>query len=229
MRKSPLIHTNVSNLNYWVIRLNQGYLSFLIISMLLILLASGWKDILAKGVSHRSILFFFVSWIVLSFMHISTDGITVSFELPFLVGTACAGLWALRQPVVRVHVITAGLLIGMFDFLLLELNGYLPWFLTYNSVTDMAIFAAAFALMTGFQAVQQFISLSLGLTSAELLHQLPQHAKGMPVHLGGAGFQDHWWLIFGLTRLCSVGFEYGYKYTVRTAKLWLDRRKEWRK
>lgn len=229
MRKSPLIHTNYSILNCWVIRLNPGYLSFLLISMFLILLSSGWKDILAKGLSRFIIFFFFAGWIMLSFFHISVEGVTVSLELPFLIAVAFAGLRSLRQPILLAHVISAGLLIGMFDFLLLELDGYMPWFSFGGSLTETVVFPAAISLMTGLRVIQQFVCLSLGLSAGEILHQVLRYSKGMPIHLGGAGFQDHWWMTFGLTRICSVVFEYGCKYSVRMAKLWFNRRKEWRK
>lgn len=96
--------------------MNPGYLSLILISVILILLASGWKDILIKGATHKALMLFFISWFTsLSFtVHAGTAKINLVFAVIALWSSALAA--KAGGMLYKLHLLSAGLLLGSVYF-----------------------------------------------------------------------------------------------------------------
>lgn len=186
--------------------MNPGYLSFILICVVLILLASGWKDILFRGFSRTSILLFFVGWLVFGAVRFSFRDLHIQGTLPFLLLLSLAGTWKMKTFIQRGHVWSAGLMLGLVDVLMRELEG---WSALAHSVslTHSALIIALLAIVMGRSPLWQFIAISAGLVLAELLFGW-LHRGSLPGRLaGGAQFADHWWYTFCLARGLTVAGE----------------------
>lgn len=189
--------------------MNPGYLSYVLISMLLILLASGWKDILFHGVTRTSILLFFVGWIPASFIQLSLGGVTVSLVIPFLLAACLGGSWKMDTILQRGHVWSAGILLGLFDLIMRELDGWNLIPPQYNPAAYSALALAVLAAVMARGPLWQFIALSVGLVTAELLYAWLNRTSLGARTVGGPAFSDHWWYALCLARGLTVLAESG--------------------
>lgn len=209
--------------------MNPGYLSYLLISIVLILLASGWKDILLRGISHKTILLFFILWLPASFLRFRFYGQSMQGVLPLLAVTAAAGTLALGKLRLQLHVWTSGILLGMFDLILLEMSDWLPVFTFLLPAADSALVLAFIAMLLGRAPLWQLTALTGALLIGETFHRFLHATSGTKAVWGGPGFQDRWWLVVCLTRGLTVTFEYGWRTVSGMVKGLYGRRKEWRK
>jgi hypothetical protein len=212
-----------------VIHVNPGLLSFLLISIAMILFASGWKEELARGISHKVILLFFVCWIFFSFFHIPFfAGYQVNLTylvLAALIGSILVSCASLSQ---SVQLLSLGLLLGSVYFLLWQLYSIDPVMIIYRPTIDISITLSIIAALMIRHPLHQIAALSIGLTVGDGLFHWFQHGMG-PVVLGGPLFQDQWWLTVMSTRLLSETCSYLFKGCKGAAQLWCERRKEWRR
>ncbi|RAU94739.1 hypothetical protein [Paenibacillus sp. YN15] len=185
--------------------MNPGYLSLVLISVTMILLASGWKDILLPGIPRAGILAFFVGWMIAALFSVELERAEIQFTLPYLLLCAAAATRSLKAPLLRAHVWVCGLLLGAFDCLLRELGGWAALAPQGHAWLNEAAVIAVITLLLGRGALWQWIALSVGLTVSEALF-FWFHQETASV-AGGAAFADHWWLLLCLTRGLSVLLE----------------------
>lgn len=185
--------------------MNPGYLSLLFISVWLILLASGWKDILLPGASRLGILAFFAGWLLSAMISVRLVGLELQATVPYLLLCAAAATLTIPYPLARANLWLCGLLLGTFDCLMRELNGW-----TLLAPGDRPGLSAALAMsiltiLLGRGALWQGVAISVGLVASEALY-VWLHREAVH-NLGGAAFADHWWLLFCMTRGLSVILE----------------------
>lgn len=185
--------------------MNPGYLSLVLISVTMILLASGWKDILLPGIPLAGLLAFFTGWLIAAMFKVEWGGMEVQFTLPYLLICAAVVTGILKTPLLRAHVWVCGLLLGTFDCLLRELGGWAAVAPQGHAWLNGALIIAVITLLLGRGALWQWIALSIGLTVSEALYVW--FHRDSASFAGGAAFADHWWLVLCLTRGLSVLLE----------------------
>lgn len=208
--------------------MNPGYLSLLAISISLILLASGWKDILLRGISHRAVLLFFVGWIVCSFVKMDWNGMAIYGVIVFVPLYAWAVLWRAPAGFAQFQLLASSVLLGVFHFVLLELNGFVPWLDFSNPMLEMALITAVLVMLISRQPRLQFLVVSFGLVLGEALFVGTHLTEGQMPRLGGPVFQDRWWLTFVFARTMTILLEYAWKGSVGLIRSWSKRSREWR-
>lgn len=208
--------------------MNPGYLSYVLMSIMLILLASGWKDILFRGFSRTSILLFFVGWIPLSLIRVPLWGsLQVGLSAVFLLALILWATAGIRGIMSKLHVWSSGILLGMFEFLMLELNGWNMLLDHAGPFLNSGVVLAFLTMLLGRRARWQFVALSVGLLSADFIHGWIHRDAAAFIVIGGASFSDHWWYAFCLARGVTVTFEQAFRFLLSSAKLWANRRNEW--
>lgn len=209
--------------------MNPGYLSLLSISVSLILIASGWKDVLLRGISHRSVLLFFIGWITLSFVKFAWNGIVVYGVAAFLALYALGALRRVGGAFARLHLLASSVLFGVFHYVLMELDGFVPWFDFADPKLETALITAAVAMLIAREPRMQFFVVSCGLLAGEILFVCTHFREGLTARLGGPVFQDLWWLTFALARSLTIALEYGWGRLAEAVRIWNERSREWRK
>lgn len=203
--------------------MNSGYLTFLLISVTLILLGSGWKDILLPGISRTSILLFFVMWTLCGWFQIEAGEIRIQLTLPLLFGMAVWAGAALDSPWGRIHAWTSGVFMGVCDVLLRELGegGFLTARLDLEVYSALALaFVAAAAKRS---PLWQFVAISVCLSLSELAFVWLNRGTPAGRLAGGAAFSDQWWQTFCYARGLTASAE-GARRMYRLAAGWRIKR-----
>jgi hypothetical protein len=201
--------------------MNPGYLSFVLITMVLILLASGWKDILFQGTSWRGISLFFAGWVLVSTVQVSFGAVEVRLTIPYLLLLSIAATGSMDTLLQKGHVWCAGILLGLFDLLMKELDGWSLFTKSMSPGMNSGIALAVLAVLLGRSPVWQFIAVSAGLVTSELLYAWLHRYN--PSVVGGAAFSDHWWYVFCLARALTVLAERAVRVLAGTVKHWTKR------
>ncbi|NHN28743.1 hypothetical protein [Paenibacillus agricola] len=183
--------------------MNPGYLSWLLMVISLILFASGWKDILMRGMTSRVILLFFVSFLIGIPLFVTVPGGRVSLWLLILLGYAGLVLWKLDRLVNKLHVISVGILVGSLSFFMQE-TVYLFSSLVLGSLElTMALVVGLLVVMTLKLPSVQIAMLTVGLSLGEFFY-LYIHQKHTGMELGSLKLLDRWWLNVFITRGLSM-------------------------
>jgi hypothetical protein len=130
----------------------------------------------------------------------------------------------------KLHLLSVGLLLGSFHFLLQEVLERDPILIVARSDIDIAVSLGLITVALQRSVGLQLACLSLGLAMGDfyyaLLHKQSAAAAG---YMGSPSFRDKWWMAIFVSRgatLLVQGLLYGGKQALQ---LWADRRKEWRK
>jgi hypothetical protein len=185
--------------------MNPGYLSLILISVTMILLASGWKDILLPGIPRVGILVFFIGWLLAALFSVELGRVEMQLTLPYLLLCGTVATRSQKTPLLRVHVWVCGLLLGTFDCLLRELGGWGAVAPQGHGWLNGAVVLAVITLLLGRGALWQWTALCIGLVISEAL--FVWFHRDTAGFAGGAAFADHWWLLLSLTRGLSVLLE----------------------
>ncbi|MCS7462449.1 hypothetical protein N0M98_20210 [Paenibacillus doosanensis] len=183
--------------------MNPGYLSLLLMVVALILFASGWKDIIVRGITSKVILLFFVCWLVASQLTVPAAGGRVNLCVAVLLFFAAYTLWTMRGFVYRLHMLSVGALLGSLCFFMQETIHLIPaLFLGGTEVSIALIIGLLASVLIQIPSVQ-LAALSIGLLLAELYRgYLHQDYAGLQI--GYQSFQDRWWLTVFMSRSLSL-------------------------
>jgi hypothetical protein len=208
--------------------MNSGYLSLILLCIMLILFASGWKDVYVRSISQTSILLFFIGWLLLVSFHVKV--LNVQINLVYLwVGALSIGIMYRTMGLInKLHLLSVGLLLGSFYFLLREILSLDPIMVVFKPNLDTALFLALIVILIERRVKEQIACLSIGLLMGDFYYAIV-HQSAVSVHFGGPSFQDEWWLSIFTARTLTLVWQYmlsGCKVMVRT---WLDRKGGWRK
>ncbi|MFC0214877.1 hypothetical protein ACFFK0_20935 [Paenibacillus chartarius] len=179
--------------------MNPGILSLVLLVIALILLASGWKDVILRSISHKGILLFFVLWLGTSRITVSHDTYKLNLSFILIAGLAVTLLLRSSGVLAKLHVVSIGLLLGSFYFLLKELLSKDPVLIVSRPDVDIAVVLGLVAVLLRRSVALQLACLSMGLVLGELYGVIWAHKAGTSV-LGSASFRDQWWVALFVAR-----------------------------
>ncbi len=183
--------------------MNPGYLSLLLMVVSLILFASGWKDIIMRGITSKVILLFFISWLISMNFSLPIAGGRVCLCLGVLLICILCVLWRVHGNVYRVHLLSVGALLGSISFFMLETIHLVPRLVLGSTEISMALAIGVLLSLLTRHPAAQVASLSIGLILAEWYHGY-LHRNYSGFQLGFQSFQDRWWLTLSITRTISL-------------------------
>jgi hypothetical protein len=186
-------------------QMNPGYMTFVVILTIGILLGSGWKDYIFKGLSYKSIVFFVAGWIICSFikLHIHVQqNLDIQFNAAFifLLLFSLYSMMRLKSAFERLNCITVSLVLCLLDF-------------TFREATGLAMEYKAICLALAVAGLQksttkQLACLLLGFLCSNIF-SLVIHHRTRTLLLADQSYQDLWWLTVLLSRLIAVLYENG--------------------
>ncbi|CAG7641375.1 hypothetical protein ACFQI7_11760 [Paenibacillus allorhizosphaerae] len=183
--------------------MNAGYLSFVLIVVSLILFASGWKDILIRGISHSRLLLFFVAWVIAFRWSMEWNGMQIYGVAPLLLFTALFVFLRSYEAFQRLHALSVGLLLGSIFFFLKETIHLMPALIVYSSSVTIALISGTMVSVALRRPAVQIAAISLGFVTGEAMYAYSHHNQ-THVSLGGTSFQDLWWLTVFAARGISL-------------------------
>ncbi|WP_442601123.1 YphA family membrane protein [Paenibacillus sp. KN14-4R] len=183
--------------------MNPGYLSLILISITLIMLASGWKEVFLRHVSHKEILLFFILWFVGSQFTFQIRQVEINGSM--IVGMTLCLYACLRgeSKLQQAYIIVSGVLLGSVYTLLLELFASDPIFIISNARWDAAIGVALLAVLMRRGHMTQMVSVAIGMLLGDVGHHY-LHRHEISIFLGSPIFQDTWWLALLTARFASI-------------------------
>ncbi|MEF3301832.1 hypothetical protein [Paenibacillus sp. GYB003] len=187
--------------------MNPGFLSFILISITLILLASGWRRTLLGDAPVRAIAGFFVAWLAMGQIrfrlseHATVAGAAIVLAVSVVVAAARR-----RSPLGLLHLVSLGLFLASVYYLLKHIGELNPFFWPNRSWSAAGLAVAAAAAMLVRRAEDQLAVVSMALLLGTFLywrvHQQPAGAV-----FGNLRFQDEWWFAAACARTMSVAGE----------------------
>ncbi|MDF2713317.1 MAG: hypothetical protein K0R28_242 [Paenibacillus sp.] len=203
--------------------MNPGFLTFILISITLILLASGWKPTLLPGIPHYAIVIFFTAWCLSGLFHFRLrDGFEINGTVVVLFAVAVPILLNRRSLVTGLHYVSLGLFLASVHYLLKHLGELDPFFLPYRSWAGTDWVIALLAAILVRKAKDQIACISLALICGCALYRLV-HPDRSTVPFGGLLFQDEWWLTVFAARIIAVAGEYAADSVRAASRSIIDR------
>ncbi|MEB3102804.1 YphA family membrane protein [Ferviditalea candida] len=208
--------------------MNQGYISVILICILLILLASGWRKEMAGDASHKGILLFFAGWIVGSRLNLRlSEQITLNLVCVPLLITFLAVWFESRRRMNGLHLVSGGIFMSMAFVLEQQISSAAPMMVVFFPLIDAALLLGMLAVGLFRRPLEQIAAVSLALLIGNLLFQIIRRDP-VPIHLGDAYFQDEWWLTVVLSRGLSEILNACLKIWRNTMSVKLNRRRGYR-
>lgn len=186
--------------------MNAGYLSLLLVVVSLILFASGWKDIILRGITPTSLLLFFVSWILASRVSFAWGPVTVNGAIGVLILTGVVTVLRTKGMMLKLHVFSVALLMGSVYFFLRETLHLMPSLIVWNVQATMALFIGIIDAVLLRSAALQLAALAAALLIGEGMYLYAHRDQGELV-FGTPSLLDFWWLTAFAARGYSLGLE----------------------
>lgn len=203
--------------------MNPGYMSWIWIVISLILLASGWKDVLLKGVTAKAIRFFFIVWCLLMAVHFPIGKHVLYPIFFFLFILYCAALLSGEHAQRRLQMAFLPTFLGILEFMLRQTSGAAVLMLP-----DSSLLLAAAAVLLVRPAVPQIAVISMSELVCLAL-TVYVHKERLPLTIGDMRFQDHWWLAVCSARLTTVAVEHVGLVVKTGFYSWVERGRDRRK
>jgi hypothetical protein len=174
--------------------MNPGYLSLILISILFILLASGWKDVILGEVSRQALLLFFALYFAGSLVHVQLFGLYISGSYAVCAGTTLYGLAKTARShsfFYSAHLGISFVLLGCFYFLLTEITRVNPFLTLFHSELHPILWLGILSFLLVRPKHTLWVT-SSAMIFGNLLVKYG-HRQEFPVQLGDAMFWDQWW------------------------------------
>lgn len=186
--------------------MNDGYISAILLVIILILLASGWRTLLFKDISPAALGVFFSLWIIGMAVHVElTETLHVQgIYLPLLLIVWAAVRFADWSSALL--LILTALLTGLIGYFVQNLYMLDPALVVMNPQLDLALLLALLTYTVSRTPLMQSASLAIALIAGEIMtwRQLPVESA---TFFGGAGFQDLWWMSLAAVRATGIFIE----------------------
>ncbi|MDB5053796.1 MAG: hypothetical protein JWM44_1846 [Bacilli bacterium] len=183
--------------------MNPGYLTIFVVCTTVILLASGWKDVLLGEISRKAIFIFLSGWLFFSMFTVPFSlhmmRIQLNLTFLFLFVYCLVYLASLHHVVARMQMLLVALIICLIDFILQQ-AATLPL-----GTNVLLLSLVTICLQKGPK--KQIFSLLLGLLCGNVLSIVTLH-RTQPILLANQRLQDMWWLALLMTRALSILFKY---------------------
>jgi hypothetical protein len=185
-------------------QMNPGYMTFIVLVTIGILLGSGWKDYIFKGLSYKSIVFFVAGWIICSFIKLNIHVLNLDIQSNaasiYLLLFSLYLMMHLKSALERLNLITVSLMICLLDFTFREATGL--------AMEYIAICLALAAVGLQKSLTKQLACLIIGFLCSNIF-SLVIHHRTRTLLLADQSYQDLWWLTVLLSRLIAVLYENG--------------------
>jgi hypothetical protein len=208
--------------------MNPGYLSLLLLSITLVLFASGWKDLYLRSISHKRILLFFIAWLVLSGLSISINHIKINMDYLLVACVSICILVMAKGFIHKLHLLSIGLLLGSFHFLLQEILTTDPVMVTLKPEWDTALFLALLTIVLQRGELEQIACLSIGFLMGDFYNGFV-HKATAPLYFGSSAFQDEWWLSVFAARTTAIVLQSAHKGCKSVIRSWQEWKGGWKK
>ncbi|WP_159882974.1 YphA family membrane protein [Paenibacillus puerhi] len=173
--------------------MNAGYISLLLAVIALILFASGWKDVLLRGITPTSLLLFFASWAVLLRVEVGWGGLRISGSAFVFLLLFVYVLSRARGVLLRLHLASVSLLLGALYFFMTEMLHLMPSLIVWNVPLTISLLIGLLGAMLLRSPALQLAAVAGGLLIGEGLALYTHRSEG-PAMLGTAALVDLWWL-----------------------------------
>lgn len=173
--------------------MNPGVLSHIFLIIALILLLTGWRPVLMRGISTRSMYLFLFGWVTLTSFEWRIDHLTViNFGVILYLLLVLRIFWKAGSGD-RIQLFSLGFLTGTVVFLLQELFRLDPVLIIADPYLDIAVVVVLIALI-GFREVRyQIFLISFAVFLGEGLFLL-FNTKRLPFYFGDWQTFDLWWM-----------------------------------
>jgi hypothetical protein len=205
--------------------MNPGYVSSVIMIITLILCSSGWKQSLVRGISHSTILLFFVLWVVSSYFSIPISNslqVVPVFFLAIAVLILC--FFRIDSGYIRFHVISVGLLVGSLYFFLSHMLVLEPVYRFYLPFIQIPLSLGLIIILLYSRPILQVTACSLALLVGHTLVQW-YSTPAYSLILGNKIFQDHWWMMIFAVRSGSEVWRFLCSACLSMVHIWNERRR----
>jgi hypothetical protein len=183
--------------------MNPGYLSFIVLLILSILIWSGWKDYFLKGFSYKSITTFMAGWLLSSLitlrLYFVDRDIQFNLAFIFLLLFSIYLIIRLKSALARLNIVIISLVLGLLDFTYREVLGL--------TIGNLAILISLAAVCLQKKPLKQINCLLLGFLCSNFLSLLT-HQHSQSFVLADQSYQDLWWLTLLLSRVFTVLYEH---------------------
>lgn len=189
----------------------------------LILCLSGWKHWIIGRISLRSMLLFFVLWLVCSqFVIPITDVMQWNGTFLWCIIVVILAWFNMQAMAAKFHVLLAGIMLGVLYFLLKELFIVEPVYQFYMSMFHVVMSLGFIVVLLYRSITMQLMACSLALLTGDALEGW---FSATVVVLGDKPFQDHWWLMFLTIRAGTEGLGSIRKAYTSAVQVWNARRR----
>lgn len=203
--------------------MNAGYLSLILLCITLILLASGWKELYVRSISHKGMLLFFVSWLIGTRITVTIQEVHIQLVYVVILTLSFSILYVTKGFIHKLHLLSIGLLIGSLHFLFQQLLEMDPILIIRNSEWQTALLLAIVTVVLQRNAWEQIAALSIGYLLGDM-YQAGIHEVDGFHQLGMATFQDQWWLSVFTARTITIMIQAAYSVCRSILRSWLDRK-----
>ena len=201
--------------------MNPGYLALLLVSMLIILLLSGWRNVIFPETSAKTVALFIAGWLVGHWITVSVGGIRINMSFAAeLLFTACL-LKAVGSRRRAAHLLSLGVILAAFHFLLMEIYRVNPFLPAFGIVVDAALSLSALTIVLNRHPYQQLFVLSVALIAGETSFAY-LHRDEVPFVPGNAEFSDKWWLTLFVARTATIVIETARRIGRRKVHSWTN-------
>lgn len=186
--------------------MNDGYWSYILMVVMTVLLSSGWRSSVVKGISSLEVFWFIAAWYIGLFAVIPL-GSTISIQGIYLALLLTLARFMFKEPIASVsYFIITGCLLGLIDFFIQELYRLDPVLIVFEKEIDAALIIGVLAWLVTRQALPQAAVLSLAYIIQDVLPLLSKPADQM-LFLGDAALQDGWWISYVCARVLTLTSE----------------------
>ncbi|MCG7406427.1 hypothetical protein MH117_03285 [Paenibacillus sp. ACRRX] len=192
-----------------------GILSTIIVICLLILMFTGWKELLFPIVSNFAVLGFILLWMLTAGRTLTFGMVTVDLAwlLWILTGIGCVLHIIIRSKEMS-HILLLAGHIGILSALLLMIklnlmSGY-GLLLKFPDWT-ISLFLGCAAGFTGASVIRQWAVITLSLAIGEYLVAV-KAIGAVQIVLGALSTFDEWWIAFVVSRMCVLLLEVLHRF-----------------
>jgi hypothetical protein len=182
--------------------MNSGYLTLVVLITICILLGSGWKVYLLKGITSQAILIFIVGWLFSSIftVQMNFNFMEIQLNLAFIFLLVSSGylMTRLGSLAERLQLLLVAFLLCAADYVLREASGL--------SIINISILLALMAVCLQKNPLNQITSLIIGFLCGNVL-SLWTHHRSQAFVLADQPFQDLWWFTLLLSRILAGLYE----------------------
>jgi hypothetical protein len=184
--------------------MNPGYLSYILYSVTVILLCTGWFAANINGKDRKWIWLFVISWPLCSWASITYFESTVIQGAFFLLLIGMIRFWLKIQSDQKISALTMGFLLGSVVYLLKEIMRMDPVLIILDEDLNISLLLILLVLLAFSKLSAQVFSITFGLLMGEYLFVITNSQWiANPVLLGDKPFQDLWWMTVAILIVSS--------------------------